>query len=211
MIWDSNLAYIVGLIATDGNLSKDGRHLDFTSKDKDLIETFILLLSLSNKIDIKKGTYDPTKTYYRVQFGSVKFYRFLKEIGLEPNKSKTLGALKIPDNYFVDFLRGSLDGDGYTYSFWDKIFPNSFRLYCVFLSASEKHIFWIRDQIKRLFLLEGKTRFVVKSIYELKFAKANSINLLKKIYYKKGLPCLERKRFKIEQALSIISKQADVL
>lgn len=31
------------------------------------------------------------------------------------------------------------------------------------------------------------------------------------IYYKQGLACLKRKQFKIEQALAIISKQAEVL
>ena len=38
--WSAELAYAVGLIATDGCLSKDKRHIDFTSKDKELIKTF---------------------------------------------------------------------------------------------------------------------------------------------------------------------------
>jgi len=32
--WTPELAYIVGLITTDGCLSSDGRHLTFTSCDK---------------------------------------------------------------------------------------------------------------------------------------------------------------------------------
>ena len=35
--WDPEVAYAVGLIATDGNLSRDGRHMSVTSKDRDLI------------------------------------------------------------------------------------------------------------------------------------------------------------------------------
>ena len=32
--WSSKFAYAMGLLATDGNLSKDERHIDFTSKIK---------------------------------------------------------------------------------------------------------------------------------------------------------------------------------
>jgi DeoR-like helix-turn-helix domain len=37
--WSPNIAYAVGLITTDGNLSSDGRHLSITSADIDLLET----------------------------------------------------------------------------------------------------------------------------------------------------------------------------
>lgn len=32
--WSPEIAYAVGLLTTDGSLSIDGRHIDFTSKDK---------------------------------------------------------------------------------------------------------------------------------------------------------------------------------
>ncbi len=35
--WTPERAYAVGLMATDGNLSRDGRHLTATSADPDLI------------------------------------------------------------------------------------------------------------------------------------------------------------------------------
>ncbi len=111
IVWTPNLAYVIGLIATDGNLSKDGRHIDFTSKDIEQIQNLIKILDLKTKIGIKSsGT--SNRKYYRTQFGNVKFYKFLLYIGLTPAKSKTLGKLKIPDKYFADFLRGHLDGDG---------------------------------------------------------------------------------------------------
>ncbi|MEK7574528.1 MAG: hypothetical protein AAB514_03305, partial [Patescibacteria group bacterium] len=47
--WSPNFAYAIGLIATDGNLSKDGRHLNMTSGDKDMILTFKKCLGLKNK------------------------------------------------------------------------------------------------------------------------------------------------------------------
>ena len=195
---------MVGLITTDGSLSSDKRHIDFSSKDLDQVENLVKILDLKNRITIKKGSYSSEKAYYRVQFGNVVLYRFLESIGITSNKTKTIGELRIPDDYFFDFLRGHLDGDGYTYSFWDSKWKTSFRLYCAFLSASESHLVWIRDQIKKLLRLEGTVRFKGKSTHELKYAKKSSVTILKSIYYSDDLVCLERKRFKITKALSII-------
>lgn len=49
-IWSTELAYAVGLLTTDGNLSKDGKHINLTSKDLDQIKTFKKCLGLKNKI-----------------------------------------------------------------------------------------------------------------------------------------------------------------
>ena len=45
---------------------------------------------------------------FQIQFGDVVFYQWLLSLGLTPNKSKTIGPLKIPYEYFFDFLRGFL-------------------------------------------------------------------------------------------------------
>ena len=38
--WNPGLAYAVGLLASDGSLSCDGRHIDLTSIDIDQLENF---------------------------------------------------------------------------------------------------------------------------------------------------------------------------
>jgi hypothetical protein len=48
--WSPAIAYAIGLIATDGNLSSDGRHLSIPSKDLDLLETLRDCLRLNNTI-----------------------------------------------------------------------------------------------------------------------------------------------------------------
>jgi hypothetical protein len=206
MRWTSDLAYIVGLITTDGCLSKDGRHLDFTSKDLEQVQNFARILNLKNKVSLKKSSYNPEGVYYRIQFGNVILYRFLLKIGLMPNKSKTVGALKIPDTYYGDFLRGHLDGDGCTYSLWDSKWKNSFRLYLIFFSASKIHLEWIQFKIQSLYLLKGRLRYKGKSTYELKYAKKSTIQLLSRMYYKSDLSYLKRKYSKIMSALAIIGK-----
>lgn len=47
--WSPQIAYAIGLIVTDGNLSPDRRHFDFTSKDIELIEAFKKCLSINKQ------------------------------------------------------------------------------------------------------------------------------------------------------------------
>lgn len=207
--WSADLAYAIGLITTDGSLSKDGRHINLTSKDIDQLKTFSKILALENKIEMKIGGYAKT-ICYQVQFGNVKLYKFLLEIGLTPNKTKTLGALKIPSAYFADFLRGHLDGDGSTHSYWDKRWKSSFMLYTTFMSASKEHVEWLKFQIKNMYQVDGRIT-KQSSCYLLRFAKKDSLKLIEIMYYNANLPYLSRKKFKIDLALSIINAHAGVL
>ncbi|MBI1985058.1 MAG: hypothetical protein HYS60_03085, partial [Candidatus Wildermuthbacteria bacterium] len=90
--WSPDMAYAVGLITTDGSLSIDGRHINLTSKDKQLIETFKICLNLQNKIGRKGSGTQKEKLYYYIQFGDILFYKWLLKIGLMPNKSKRLNS-----------------------------------------------------------------------------------------------------------------------
>lgn len=198
--WSPNIAYIVGLLTTDGNLRKDGRHIDFTSKDIQLIKTFKKCLGLKNKIGLKNSGFS-NKKYFRVQFSDIILYNWLLNLGLTPKKSKTIGELKIPDKYFFDFLRGHFDGDGSCYSYWDKRWDSSFMFYTKFYSASKKHLLWLRFRIKKLLNIKGDLNRGGKNIiYQLKYAKRESKILIPKIY-KKGSPHLLRKYIKIKNIL----------
>jgi len=110
--WSSNLAYVIGLLVTDGNLSKDGRHITLRSSDTDLLETFKLCLNINNIISQTFNNGFGKKPSYRIQFSNVQLYRWLLNQGLFPAKTYTIGEIKVPDQYFRDFLRGHLDGDG---------------------------------------------------------------------------------------------------
>ena len=205
-LWNPNLAYAIGLIATDGCLSSDGRHIDFTSNEKEQIENFMRCLGLKNKIGTKYSGYTG-RPAFRIQFGDVLFYKFLLGVGLYPAKSKTIASLYIPHKYFFDFLRGAHDGDGTFYSYWDPRWKSSFMFYTVFISASEKHILWIADNLRVLLHIKGHiTHHRGKSLYQLKYAKRESLKLLRKMYYSRRVVCLKRKRLKIKKALAIIGK-----
>jgi hypothetical protein len=92
--WSPNFAYAIGLITTDGSLSKDGRHIVFTSKDRELSLKYIRCLRIKNaKICKKSRGRDKEKIYDYVQVSDILFYKFLLSIGLTPNKTKTIGLV----------------------------------------------------------------------------------------------------------------------
>jgi hypothetical protein len=204
--WSPNLAYIVGLIATDGSLSKDGRHISFTSKDAQLINTFKKCLGIKNKIGLKSSGFGGRKYPY-IQFGDVNFYKWLLGIGLTPNKSRTLGELKIPNKYFFDFLRGHFDGDGCCYGYWDPRWHSSFMFYTTFISASEKHVVWLKDKIEELLNIKSILRKENGPMYGIRFAKKDSKTIFCSIYYKEKLPHLSRKFKKFKKILEIENKE----
>lgn len=203
--WSPEFSYAIGLITTDGNLSSDRRHFDLTSKDMEQLKTFKKCLGIKNKIGLKTNGFSGRK-FTRIQFGDVNFYKFLLNIGLTPKKSKTLGAVDIPKEYLSDFLRGHLDGDGTFYSYWDPRWRSSYMFYTIFISASKKHIDWLKGELFKAFKIKGHiTKSTNDSAYQLKYAKAESLKLLPKLYYHTDVVCLFRKRRKIEKALKVIN------
>lgn len=203
--FNSLLAYAIGLLTTDGSLSKDGRHITLVSTDLPLLRAFKNCLPFSTKITNKLPGGFSKKRTYKIQFGNVQFYRWLLKIGLFPNKTYTISDLKIPDKYFRDFLRGHLDGDGDIQTYIDdyNIYKNKRyayrRLYTRFRSASEKHILWLRTVTQKLIGLRGhiirseRTDRIVPQ-WSLRYAKKESLKLLIWLYRNPKAPCLQRKR-----------------
>lgn len=206
--WSPELVYAIGLIATDGCLYNDGRHINFTTKDLQLARTFKQCLNLQNKIGSKNSGYGNKRSYYVVQFGNIGFYNFLIKIGLTTAKSKTIGKILIPKKYIPDLIRGLFDGDGSFYYYYDPRWKSSFLFYLSFASASKNHLLWLQGLLKkRLGVIGHGIIAPYKGVYQLKFAKAESRKIIKMLYYKSNLPCLERKREKVHNALIIDNKK----
>src|SRR3989344_312155 len=205
--WSADFAYAIGLLASDGCLSPSGRHIIFVSKDKEQLKNFMQALKIRIPIGRTKSGYSGIYCL-RIQFGDVLFYRFLQQIGFMPNKSRVVGEIKIPKEYFFDFLRGSFDGDGCTYSYWDKRWRSSFVFYTTFVSASKRHVLWLQREIMdRLKIIGHITNDGEKTTLQLKYAKADSIQLLRKMYPNRQVLCLSRKRLKIEKMLRIVGER----
>ncbi|OIP60385.1 MAG: hypothetical protein AUK19_00145 [Candidatus Moranbacteria bacterium CG2_30_45_14] len=192
--WSPSLAYIIGIIATDGNLSPDQRHIVITSKDGDLLLLIRDNLKLTSKVGKKSRGTSKEKKYSTLQIGDKNFYNFLLSIGLTQKKSKTIGKLSIPKQYFSHFLRGCIDGDGNISS---SSHPESrhqqlrIRLY----SASTKFLLWIETELNKQLSLSGGWIYTSpdKILGALSYGKADSTKILHFIYNDKGDLFLERK------------------
>lgn len=193
--WSANLSYVIGLIASDGNLSPDGRHVNITSKDEELLLTAKSILGLSNKLTMKARSAGSEKIYYFLQFGDIHFYEFLISIGLHPAKSKTLGEVQVPIEFFPDFLRGCIDGDGNIseYQHPESIHP---QLKISLCSASPVFIRWMLGHCKQMSGVSGGyiNAGGKKGIESLCFGKSDSIAIMRSIYIDADAPALSRKR-----------------
>jgi LAGLIDADG-like domain len=197
--WTADLAYVVGLIATDGCLSRDGRHLSITSKDRDLLETARRCLGVTAGITAITNP----RPCHRLQWADVLLHRWLTDIGLMPAKSLRLGPLRVPDEWFRDFLRGCIDGDGSIVTYIDRYHTDKnpsyvyTRVYVSVVSASRVFIDWIRASTRRLARISGdlavRTSPARSDLWRLRYAKRESLELLRWIYYAPDVACLQRK------------------
>ncbi len=198
--WSGDFAYVIGLFASDGNLSPDLRHLTLTSKDIDMVLTAREILGITNKIGTKARGGSMEKKYFVLQFGDKNFYEFLLSIGLTPAKSKTLGPLAIPKEYFMDFFRGCIDGDGSigSYSHPESKHPQIRLRLC---SVSTPFLVWALEMLQGCTAITGGAILPGKRVYSLSFGKADSLILLRSMYHTDSLPALERKRLIAKQIL----------
>lgn len=202
----SNLWYLVGLIASDGNLSRDGRHVDITSKDPEFLEELKQVLRLTNKVGVKYGRNH--KKAFRIQIGNKNLYELLLSIGLSQKKSLTIGALKIPDEFFVDFLRGLIDGDGSIRRWFHSenlLEQWSLRIY----SGSRKFLEWLEGKIKDSLKSNGKiyTYNNQKTVFVLKFGKMAARIILGNCYYENSFSLSRKNRLAHQCINSLVGWQ----
>lgn len=123
--WSAEMAYVLGLIYTDGNLhirkSKSGYELGiltFGQKDKELVEKFQKLMDCDATIRFKERRELENTTageLYYFSIGNNDIANDLIKLGITPNKSLNMKFPEIPAAYFSDFVRGIFDGDGTVY------------------------------------------------------------------------------------------------
>ena len=212
IIKPEHLWYFIGLIVTDGNLSKDGRHISLTSKDREHLFLVRNALGLRNIIGFKARGYSKDKKYSVLQFGDVHFYKYLQSIGLTPKKSLTLKKILIDKVYFKDFLRGVIDGDGYITTWKHR--GNGLNQWALgVVSAAPLFIQWLKDEIENDFRVKGKLytykhRGRENPMNTLKFGKLAGKIILKSIYYE-GALCLERKKKKHLECLLDVNRMVN--
>ena len=200
-MWSADLAYAVGLTATDGCLCNDRRHLAFDSADMELIE--IYARCVGHQVRPRRDSGGGNS--YQMQYGDVALWDWFVSIGLSPRKSLTLGALDVPDEFLFHVVRGLFDGDGTIRNFVHaptrRRYPNYLyeRLVVRFTSGSRAHLDWLRSRLASALGLGGSIthmrdrRRESGGSYYLQYAKRDSERLLVRLYVDSDGRRLERK------------------
>jgi hypothetical protein len=204
--WSDEMAYVVGLTATDGCLFTGVRKINFKSEDRQLVATYLTLLGRTNRI--KEQLTRTGNIAYVAEFHDSRLYEWFRSVGLMPRKSLILGEIDVPDATLMALARGLLDGDGSIINevyradthrrsdyYWEYLITR-------FTSASRPHLDWLEARIRALTGLYGSVGEVKRKapdptrhpFFRLEYGKLASHVLLPLLYPSREMPCLERKR-----------------
>ncbi len=111
--WTPEMAYVLGVLATDGNVGK--HRVTLTSTDLELVEKIRSLIGSNHEIRERPVRGWSRKTQYSLSVSSLKFVTVLRRLGVTARKSLTMRFPEIPREFVRHFLRGCWDGDGSLY------------------------------------------------------------------------------------------------
>lgn len=175
--WSPEMAYVLGLIATDGCISRSGA-VSLCINDKDLLET--VKKAMGSEHDIKY--YGRQEGLYSFNFSRQSLTEDLNRLGIFPDKSLTIRFPDVPDAFLIDFIRGVFDGDGSV--FFEKRSPG-FPLRASFVSGSRGFIETLETRLRALgmpkrSIYQHKTKNAAS--YMIRYAHADSIRLFNMLY-----------------------------
>lgn len=140
--WSPDMAYVLGLIITDGCISKTGV-ISLSMNDRELLEKVKKVMGSAHNIAPSKHQ----KGLYYFHFAREKLVEDLYKFGIFPRKSLTVKFPYVPQEYLPDFIRGVFDGDGSV--FFDKR-RLKFPLRSKFISGSENFIEGLQKSLEYL-------------------------------------------------------------
>ena len=108
-VWSDEMAWILGLIVTDGCVNKSTHTISISQKNSDLLNKIATCMDTDYKL-IKPSR---TRSVYTLAIHSKVIKDDLKNLGINPNKSSTVGFPLVPEEYLPAFVRGVIDGDGW--------------------------------------------------------------------------------------------------
>ncbi len=210
--WSNEMAYVLGFLYADGDIidakSSRTQYIKFSSADKAQIALIKQLLKSKHiiserppkMITFPNGSYLCKRLYF-LRIGSRKMFADLKELGLSPNKSKTVKfPATIPNKYLNQFIRGYFDGDGCVYL---QITKNKKqediprRLKITFTSGSKAFLYILRLKIRRSVGLKQTRIYYNQGAYQLQYSTLSSIELFKFLYKNSSQDVYLKRKFDI--------------
>jgi hypothetical protein len=196
--WSDELAWVLGLIWTDGNIN--GNQISICSKDVEMLE--IVNVLTENKRPIKERKNKIASDW--VCSNKIIANR-LREIGLYESKSLTIGMPNIPHEFMPGFIRGCIDGDGSIRLMKTKSkFNGTLSVYICGKSKMHKGIQEYFESID----IDSKYYIQENGVWRVQIFKADSIKTLGSLIYSSSeVPCLKRKRDIYEYWLNVLHPQ----
>jgi hypothetical protein len=213
IIWSKRLAYVIGIITTDGTLRKNRKTFKIGMKDKEVIEFIRSVIKeevtgRENAINTEiKVVGNKRCLLYSYSFTSPLFFSFCLDVGLMPNKSLCLSKLHIPKEFFPSFLLGVIDGDGNINSLkrelkGKSVVHNHLRIF----SGSVEFLFWLNNQVTEIFQIESgsivsETSCRKNPMFTLFWSNKAAVQRILKGIYQEGFYVMKRKFEQVKQLL----------
>lgn len=202
---NANMAYILGLIASDGSISKKENliAIQLQEEDKKILEQIRNITQVERPLEeyIRKET---GHKIYSFRNWSSEWKKDLLHFGIVPQKTFTLQPPNfLKKEYIIDYIRGYFDGDGSIY-----FLKNQNRVFFEISGASKATIDWIRKSLVNqyhLFInkecLETLSNGTV--MYKIKIGSKEELLKLYNLLYTDKELFLQRKKEKFENLLNI--------
>ncbi len=202
--WSSEMSYVLGFIAADGNICHSGRAhtLHIACDDQDVIEKIKIVINYIGPVHQKNR--DNGKTSYSLRICDPVMFNDLQNLGITERKSLTFTPPIIPPAYIHDFLRGFFDGDG-SVSLKKTHYPS--KLVVDFYTASKPMANYVYKQMRDLLKDLYKGRILIhlahqKTPYYVIHLGHNAGKKLFEYMYNGSTLYLERKHRKFLEGLN---------
>lgn len=210
--------YLLGAFITDGCIYKSSKNsyaCQLSSCDQDWLN------SIKNRIGSNLKLHKFKENYYGIRIIRDNISQWFISHGCHPRKTYNVTLPLIPNQYFADFMRGCIDGDGSIGIYTDK--KNVVKRSCQLISASKVFLEKIQNILQEKNInstiinrgkhdgqINGKIIKANVNSYSLNFGGKNCYQFLKYIYYNNHVLSLQRKN-KLAQEIIKFYETSEVI
>jgi len=184
--WAHELAYFLGWMASDGNITNNLKNFRITSTDIEHLENLFSMFSYGWTVSIRKWkkekeiNYKPAGT---IAIARRDIVNKLIYYGITPKKSLTIKMPNVPGKYLRDFVRGLFEGDGCITIKLNKFISPKI----VFSSGSLGFLESIGKEIQKQTALKYYVRVDKKGTWTLEYNSPTATEILFHYFYS-GVP-----------------------